>query len=242
MTLPPIEEMRAIILAAGLGKRMRDTAPDIPKPLVTVAGRTLIDRAIDMLVRAGVRHAVVNVSYMAEKIVGHLAARDDITITFSHEETPLETGGGIMKALPMLGGAPFFAINSDVICLDGPVPALHRLRTAWDDAEMDALLLVHPTFRAYGYSGRGDFILDTRGRIRRRTQREVAPFIFSGIQLLHPRLFAGAPGGAFSMNVFYTCAGGEGGWMRRIPALAHDGTWLHVGDGLGLRAAEKILA
>jgi MurNAc alpha-1-phosphate uridylyltransferase len=223
----------AIVLAAGLGTRMRPLTERLPKPLIEVAGRTLLDRALDRLTEAGVEQAVVNVSYLGGMIEAHLAGRERPRILFSREETPLETGGGIARALPLLGDAPFFSMNADVITLNGAQPFLERMRLHWRP-EMDALLLVHPRERAVGYEGKGDFYLHN-GILSR--DAEVRPYVFTGVQLLHPRLFADAPKGAFSMNLLYGRLIGEG----RLFGLAHDGDWLHVGDLAGLEAARARL-
>ena len=152
----------------------------------------------------------------------------------------LETGGGIKQALPMLGDAPFFSVNSDVICIDGKTPALHRLLAAWDEENMDALLLVHPVERAIGYEEAGDFFVEN-GALRRRLDNPAAPFVFTGVQLLHPRLFAPAPEGAFSLNLLYNQGMQSDGTLPRIRALIHDGEWLHIGDPEGLAEAEARL-
>ncbi len=193
-----------MILAAGLGKRMRPLTDTIPKPLVEVAGRTLLTRALDMIETAGVTRAVINVSYKAPMIEAYLQeAAHARAIVFSREATPLETGGGIVQALGLLGSGPFFSLNADVIVLPGKTHFLSRLWEAWDDAAMDALLLVHPSKAAVGYDGAGDFFLEQGGRLRRDSGQQNAPYVFTGVQLLHPRLFAEAPQGAFSMNVLY---------------------------------------
>ena len=160
MTAANTTPTHAMVLAAGLGTRMRPITDTLPKPLVRVAGQTMLDRALDKLAAAGIERAVVNTHYLAAQIAEHVRNRKSPSITFSHEEDVLETGGGVQKALPDLGGGPFFVVNSDSIWDDGPIPALARLAAAWDDASMDALLLVHPTVSAVGYHGRGDFFLD----------------------------------------------------------------------------------
>ncbi|NBX02810.1 MAG: nucleotidyltransferase family protein [Alphaproteobacteria bacterium] len=229
---------RAMVLAAGLGTRMRPLTDVMPKPLVPVAGKPLIDRTLDFLAGAGVTDAVVNSFYKAEMLEAYLAKRTAAPrITISREEELLETGGGIKKALPLLGGKPFFIANSDVICIDGKTPALHRLQAAWDDARMDVLLLLHPVASAVGYDGKGDFFLREDGTPRRRTADETAPYVFTGVQILHPRLFADSPDGAFSLNVLFNRALEA----RRIATLVHDGKWLHVGDPAGVAAAEAEL-
>lgn len=232
-----------MILAAGLGRRMREVNAALPKPMIVVGGRTLIDRALDLAERAGVQEAVVNTAYMAEIIEAHLAARPQPRIAISREEEPLETGGGICRALHLLGKQPFAVINSDVIVLDGVQNPLVRMQAHFDAAAMDALLLVHPTDRAMGYAGEGDFFLEAEGRLRRRLPGERAPYIFAGIQMLHPRLFDQSPAGAFSMNRLWDRGRDAAGRLdARIRGLTHDGAWMHVGDALGLKEAEAYLA
>lgn len=232
----------AMVLAAGLGTRMREVTRDLPKPLVRVAGKTLLDHNLDFLKRSGFRRVVVNIAYMADKIEAHLQAREDLEIIFSREEAPLETGGGIKRALPLLGDEPFLVMNSDTVLLDGYEPALSRLAARFDPEHMDGALLVHPTARAYGYHGRGDFFVSATGALRRRNEREVAPFVFVGAQILHPRLFAGSPDGAFSMNLLYNRDRAPDGTLHRFCASVHDGEWLHVGDARGLGSAERVLS
>lgn len=235
----------AMVFAAGLGKRMRSHRSDIPKPLVPVAGRTLIDRVLDKLVEAGVKTAVINVSYLGQQIIEHVTAtRQDIALVFSEEEQPLETGGGIVRAMASLGNDPFYAINSDICWVDGFTPALIRLAQGYDAARMDALLLACPTARTTGYDGVGDFVLDQRGQVRRRGEREVSPYVFGGIQILHPRLFtpylAQEETPVFSLNQLFRRAGD--GWFDRIHAISHDATWMHIGDAKGVAEAEAWFA
>lgn len=228
----------AMVLAAGLGLRMRPLTLDLPKAMVEVKGRSLIDRALDRLAAAGIEKAVVNLHHKGNTLRRHLAERGDIDIAFSDEsEALLETGGGVARALPLLGSSPFFVINSDVIWLDAQGDSLHALAAAWDDTAMDALLLMHPTVLAIGYAGMGDFDMAADGRLTRREQRHVAPFLFTGIQLLHPRLFEGAPPGAFSLNRLYDQAAESG----RLYGLRHQGIWMDVGTPAGLKAAEAAL-
>ncbi|MCW5774593.1 MAG: nucleotidyltransferase family protein [Rhodospirillaceae bacterium] len=226
-----------MVLAAGLGLRMRPITEKMPKPLVAVAGRTLLDRALDHYAEAGLARAVVNTHYLADQIASHVQARTRPEIALSHEPVLLETGGGVLNALPLLGEAPFFVANSDAFWLNGPVPALSRLARAWDDAAMDALLLVAIVPGTLGYEGRGDFFMDGSGRLRRRAERDVAPFLFTGVQILHPRLFAGEAPGKFSLNRVYDKARAAG----RLFGLRHDGAWFHVGDPAGLAAVETRL-
>ena len=226
----------AMVLAAGLGTRMRPLTDDRPKPMVALAGRTLLDRALDKLAAAGVRRVVVNTHYFAAIIHRHLDRRDGIVV--SHETERLETGGGVRRALGELGMHAFFVVNSDAVWLDGGVPALTRLAAAWDDARMDALLLLQPVAAAIGYAGAGDYRREADGRLRRRAPEETAPFLFAGVQILHPRLFEGAPGGAFSLNLLYDKAQAAG----RLYGIVHDAEWFHVGTPDDLAAAEEYLA
>jgi MurNAc alpha-1-phosphate uridylyltransferase len=186
---------------------------------------------------AGVSEVVINLHYLGEMIEAQLAGRQRPRIVFSREETRLETGGGVSKALPLLGADPFFAINGDVCWLDGCTAALRRMADAWDDAEMDALLLMHPTVSAVGYDGPGDFILSPEGRLRRRREREVTPFVFSSIQMFHPRIFDDTPEGPFSHNLIYDKAAETG----RLWGLRHDGKWFHIGTPENLRDVEDAL-
>jgi MurNAc alpha-1-phosphate uridylyltransferase len=228
-----------MVLAAGLGLRMRPLTETTPKPLVPVAGRTLLDRALDRYADAGVETAVVNVHHLADQVEAHLTGRSDLAIRISDERVALlETGGGIRHALPLLGDQPFFVANSDAIVLNANTPALGRLTARWNDDEMDGLLLLHSTVEAYGYSGLGDFDADPLGRLERRAENRVAPFLFTGVQILHPRLFDGAPDGAFSLNVLYDKALAAG----RLFGVVHDGEWFHVGDADGLAEAEAYMA
>lgn len=229
---------RAMVLAAGLGTRLRPITRTVPKPLVKIAGVAMIDSVLDRLAASGVEEAVVNTHHLAEMLHDHLAGRTRPRLRFSHEETILETGGGIKKALPLLGDEPFFTVNAKIVWLNGKVDALARLAEAWDDAKMDALLLLQPTVTAVGYDGPGDFFADQEGHVRRRRDWEVAPFLFSGIQLLHPRIFADSPDGAFSMNLLYDRAIEAG----RLYALRHDGEWLHVSTPRHLVEVETYLA
>ncbi len=225
----------AMILAAGLGTRMRPLTDKRPKPLVTLAGRTLLDWAFDRLQAVGIGHVVVNTHYRAEMIQAHLDGRDGIVL--SHEEERLETGGGVRRALPRLGAGPFFVINSDAVWLDARQPALARLAAAWRDARMDALLLLQPVDRAHGYAGRGDYHRAADGTLRRRGTAGTAPYLFAGVQILHPRLFDGAPDGPFSLNLLYDRAQKAG----RLFGLAHDGEWFHVGTPEDLARTEAAL-
>jgi len=225
----------AMALAAGLGTRMRPITLTIPKPLVSVAGRTMLDRALDHLRAQGIQHIVVNTHWLPHCIQDHLSQSLDVTI--SHEDVILETGGGVTKALPLLGTHPFFVVNCDIIWTDGPQSALSRLVEAWDDSTMDALLLLHPLETAVGYEGTGDFHAEPGQRPRRREPGQSAPYLFTGVQILHPRLFQNAPMGKFSLNVLYDRALDQG----RLGAVIHNGNWYHVGTPEALPQVEALL-
>ena len=228
----------AMVLAAGLGLRMRPITETRPKPLVSVAGKTLLDRALDALAAAGVPSAVVNLHYLGEMIERHLVSRHAPRIAFSDElELLLETGGGVTKALPLLGDGPFYVVNADIAWVDGDIPALQRLAARWDDSAMDALLLLHPVEETTGYDGVGDYTQDAEGRLRRRRNDPAAPYVFTGVQILHPRLFAAAPAGPFSLTRLYDGTEAEG----RLFGLVHDGDWHHIGTPAGLAEAEARL-
>src|SRR5262250_1663018 len=196
-----VDPRRAMVLAAGLGTRMRPLTDSTPKPLIKVAGKPLIDHVLDRLADAGVERAVVNVHYFAEQLQRHLAHRQRPKIVISDERgLLLGTGGGVRKALPELGDAPFFHVNSDTIWIDGVKSNLGRLAAAFDPARMDALLLLAPTASSIGYAGRGDFLMGPDGHLTRRSEREVAPFVYAGAAILTPAFFAGAPPGVSSMS------------------------------------------
>jgi N-acetyl-alpha-D-muramate 1-phosphate uridylyltransferase len=226
-----------MVLAAGLGTRMRPISETMPKPLLELAGRTLLDHAIDRLALAGIERVVVNVHYKPEMITERLAARRQPKIEISHEEELLETGGGVLKALPLLDEA-FFVVNSDVLWLDGKDYALTRLASAFDPERMDAVLLLQRTTSAIGYEGRGDYFLDSLGNPRRRAEQEIAPYIFTGVQLLHRRAFDAVGDKRFSLNRIYDKANRAG----RLHAIVHDGEWYHVGTPDGLAATRARLS
>lgn len=229
---------RAMVLAAGLGQRLRPLTDTLPKPLVRVGGVPLIDTVLDRLDAAGVEEVVVNLHHLGHLIEAHLAGRHRPAIRFSHEAEILETGGGIRRALPLLGDEPFYVVNGKIVWLNGKVDALLRLAEAWDPERMDALLLLHPTVSAVGYHGLGDFQLDQEGRVRRRRAWEVVPFIYTGIQLLQPRLFQDAPEGRFSLNLLFDRAIEAG----RLFGLRHDGEWYDVSTPDQLAQTEARLA
>lgn len=227
-----------MVMAAGLGTRMRPLTDARPKPLVEVAGKPLIDYVLDKLADAGVATAVVNVHYFADQIEAHLASRRSPQIVISDERPRLlGTGGGVVNALPKLGGGPFFHVNSDTLWLDSVTPNLTRLAETFDPARMDALLLLAATTNSIGYSGRGDYAMAPDGALRRRTEREVAPFVFAGVAILSPALFAGAPEGDFSLTSLFDRAGEAG----RLAGLRLEGLWMHVGTPEAVAAAESAI-
>lgn len=227
----------AMVLAAGLGERMRPLTLDRPKPLLEVGGRTLIDWTLDRFAAAGIRHVAVNLHYKADMLERHLGSRRDLRISLSHEPERLETGGGIMRALPLLGPAPFYVANADNIWLDGPLPALDRLARTWDSEQMDALLLLMAAPRSDLYEGPGDFMMDPVGRLTFRPERRIAPYVYAGLHIAAPRLFADAPDGPFRLTKLWRRAQDEG----RLFGLVHDGAWFHVGTPEALAAADERL-
>lgn len=228
---------RAMVLAAGLGLRLRPITETLPKPLVALAGRTLLDRALDALDKTGVERAVVNTHYLGAMIETHLAARARPRIVLSPEAELLETGGGVVCALPHLGPTPFYVVNADIAWTDGATPALARLAEAWRDEAMDALLLLHAVGDATGYDGSGDFFLKSDNTLEWRGDAASAPYVFTGVQILHPRLLADAPDGRFSLTVLYDRARAAG----RLAGLVHDGDWHHIGTPAGLAIARARL-
>jgi N-acetyl-alpha-D-muramate 1-phosphate uridylyltransferase len=230
---------RAIVLAAGLGTRMRPYNGHIPKPLVEIGGKSLIDYSLDRLADAGVESVVVNVHHLADILERHLAPRQRPHIVISDERGELlGTGGGIAKALPKLGDAPFFLVNSDTVWLDGVRPNFTRMSEAFDPQTMDVLLLLAPTTNSIGYAGRGDFAMRPDGRLRRRRENEVVPFVYAGAAVLSPALFADAPKGAFSLTVLFDRAAET----ERLFGLRLEGMWMHVGTPEAVAAAEAALA
>ncbi|WP_310467253.1 nucleotidyltransferase family protein [Sphingomonas sp.] len=230
----------AMVMAAGLGKRMRPLTATRPKPLVEVAGKPLLDHVLDRLRTAGVKQVVVNVHYLPDALEAHLANRSDgLDVIISDErDVLLETGGGLVKAAPLIGCDPFLAVNSDNLWVDGPADTLKLLASQWDDKRMDALLLLVPQARAQNHRGQGDFHMDRSGRLRRRARSHVAPFVFTGVQMLSKRLLADAPEGPFSTNIL---------WDRAIKAArcfgaVHQGLWFDVGTPESIAATEAVLA
>ncbi len=229
----------AMVMAAGIGKRMRPLTATRPKPLVRVAGKALIDHSLDRIEAAGIEHVVVNVHYLADALEAHLAAQTrPFTIAVSDERKQLlETGGGMVKALPLLTGDPILIVNSDNIWTDGPQDSIAHLARHWDDAKMDALLLVIRQASAAGHGGKGDFHMDPNGRLSRRKPGRIAPFVYTGIQLVSRRLLVDAPEGAFSTNIFWDRAIAAG----RLYGLSHMGQWFDVGTPASIAPTEAAL-
>lgn len=216
-----------MVLAAGLGKRMRPLTATRPKPLVDVAGKPLLDHVLDRLRAAGVQRAVVNVHYLAAAVEAHLKDQaQGLEILISDETKQLlETGGGVINALPLIEDETFLIVNSDNLWVDGPVDSIQLLEQRWDEAAMDALLLVVPFSQAHCHPGVGDFVMDPMGRLARRAPGKPAPFVYTGVQIVSRRLFRDAPDGAFSMNILWNRAIAEG----RVFGLVHEGLWFDVG-------------
>jgi len=228
----------AMVLAAGLGKRMQPLTDTMPKPLVPLNGRALIDHVLDRVADAGLSRAVVNVHYMADQIEAHVAARSRPVISISDERgLLLETGGGVVKALPLLGAAPFLIHNSDSVWIEPRGSNIARLIKAWDGSVMDSLMLLAPRVTSLGYEGRGDFQLSANGQVSRRLPDSDAPYVFAGVSIAHPRLFNGAREERFSLNVVWDKALERG----RLFGLLLDGTWMHVGTVDALREAGRLL-
>ena len=225
---------RAMVLAAGRGERLRPLTDSLPKPLFPVGGKALIDHVLDRLGDAGVERAVVNLCHLGDLIEIHLSGRMNPAIAFSHEPERLDTGGGVAKALPLLGDDPFYVVNGKILWRDGESAALARLAQAWDGEAMDGLLMMVPLMRAGGYGGVGDFFLHEDGVVTRPEPGAPAPMVFTGIQILHPRLFRGSPEGPFSLNLLYDRAMAG----RRLFGMVHEGGWHNVATPKSLAEAE----
>lgn len=229
----------AMLLAAGLGTRMRPITNQTPKPLVKVGGKSLIDWTLDQLAAAKVPRAVVNVHHLAPLLVAHMKGRTAPTVTISDEtQTLLDTGGGVVKALPMLGTDPFFVFNCDAIIADGKTPMVDRLAAAWDREALDVLMLVHPRAAAHGFDGAGDFFVESDGTMRRRGTAAEAPYVYAGAYILHPRALAGETATPFSMNRVWDRALAAG----RMKAIVHDGAWYHVGTPEAVGETDALLS
>jgi MurNAc alpha-1-phosphate uridylyltransferase len=230
---------RAMIMAAGLGTRMRPLTNEIPKPLVKVRGKALLDHVIDRLVGAGVTLIVVNAHYKGDQIKAHVAKRKDVEIRVSDEmDTLLDSGGGILKALPNFEGQPFYHANADTVWVEGASHALEKLQARWNPDEMDALMLLAPTVNTVCYDGRGDFMMDAEGRLSRVPEGRISPFVWMSMEILHPRLFDGMKPGKFSINPLWDRAIEKG----RLFGMRLDGVWMHIDHPEAIKAAEDYLA
>jgi MurNAc alpha-1-phosphate uridylyltransferase len=228
-----------MLLAAGLGTRMRPLTESTAKPLLPLAGKTLLDHALDRLAAAGVEEVVVNLHWQAEQVASQLARRSGgPRLVLSREAELRDTGGAVRACLDTLGPGPFFVVNGDSFWLDGPTPALRRLADAWESADADGLMLLHASYRLHNEVVPGDFSLDKWGRLRRRGEREIVPYVFAGVQLICPELLADMPEGAFSMNLAWDRAIARG----RLRGLVHDGLWFHLSTPEDLAEAEAFLA
>lgn len=232
----PVKPTKAMVLAAGLGLRMRPLTEKMPKPLVSVAGQPLLDHVLDRLDQAGVTEAVVNVHYLPDQIISHVALRKRPRVIISDErDQVLGTGGGVVKALPLLGDAPFYHVNSDTLWIDGVRPNLARLAENFDPARMDIMLLMAPTASSIGYSGRGDYTMLPDGSLRKRKENQVVPFVYAGAAIIAPAIFADAPRGEFSLTKMFDRAEEQ----ERLFGLRLDGLWMHVGTPDAVHAAEE---
>jgi MurNAc alpha-1-phosphate uridylyltransferase len=231
----------AMVMAAGLGKRMRPLTATRPKPLVEVAGKALIDHCLDRLRAAGVKRAVVNVHYLADALEAHLQKRvTGIEIAISDERAELlDTGGGIIHALPLIDADPFLVVNSDNLWIDGAVDSLRLIASNWDNDRMDALLLLVPLARANCHGGQGDFHMSRSGELRRKKPGTVAPFVYTGVQMVSSRLCAGeVPEGSFSTNLLWDRAMDQG----RCFGVVHQGLWFDVGTPINVKKTEELLS
>ena len=234
----PAKPVSAMVLAAGLGVRMRPLTDNMPKPLVSVAGKPLLDHVLDRLAEVSVTTAVVNVHYLPDQIVQHVKGRTAPRVIISDErDVVLGTGGGVVKALPLLGDAPFYHLNSDTMWIDGVQSNLARLAEAFDPARMDILLLMAPTSHSIGYSGCGDYAMLTDGALRKRKEHQVVPFVYAGAAIMSPAIFRNAPAGEFSLTRIFDAANEQ----ERLFGLRLDGLWMHVGPPDAVQAAEEAL-
>lgn len=234
----PVKPTSAMVLAAGLGLRMRPITETIPKPLVQVAGKTLLDHVLDKVAETSVEKVVVNVHYLPDQIIRHLAGRNyPRTIVSDERNEILGTGGGVVKALPQLGTEPFYHLNADTLWIDGVRPNLVRLAETFDAERMDMLMLVASTAASIGYDGRGDYTMSTDGALHARKENQIAPFVYAGAAIIHPRLFANAPKGEFGLQALFATAEEAG----RLFGLRLDGTWMHVGTPDAIGAAERAV-
>jgi MurNAc alpha-1-phosphate uridylyltransferase len=227
---------KAMVLAAGYGTRLKPLTDRIPKPLIPVAGKPMIEYALDKLRAYGIKEVIINVSHLKDQLTAYLSAFNDLTIKISEEAEPLETGGGLKKALPLLGHEPFFTINSDIIWLDERESALERLARHWDDAKMDVLLLTHPKAKAIGHDKGEDHLFIKRDNTFDWNERE-SPYIIAGIGIMHPRILLNAPDGKFTVKILWHQALAQ----NRLFCLPHLGQWFQTGTIADIKTAEKKL-
>lgn len=228
----------AMLLAAGLGTRMKPLTDTLPKPLIEIGGRTLVDRVLDKLVAQGVTRAVVNVHYLADLMEAHLKQRKDVEIIISDErDTLLETGGGVIKALPLIGKEPFFVVNTDVTWATPGDTTFSDMAEAYDPGEMDALLLLADMGATLGFRGPGDFFLGHDGHVQRRGDKPSAPYVFAGTHITHAGVLGGYDAKPFSANIYWTAMGRAG----RLYGTVMSPFWMHVGDPAGRDEAEARL-
>lgn len=237
MTIEAVIPKTAMVLSAGFGTRMRPLTNTMPKPMVPLNGTPLIGHVMNRLVDVGVERAIVNLHYLGEQIQDYLADENRLEIIFSNEADLLETGGGVKHAMPLLGSEPFYVINSDAFWLDGYENTLRRLAREWRGDIMDVLLVLQSTVYAYGYEGLGDFDFDASGKLERRQEFAVTPWLFAGIQILHPRVLKNTPEGAFSLNVVYD----QAIEAERLYGMIHDGEWFHIGTPESMAETEEFL-
>jgi MurNAc alpha-1-phosphate uridylyltransferase len=234
----PVKPSTAMVLAAGLGLRMRPITEKVPKPLVPVAGKALLDHVLDKLAAVGVEKAVINVHYLPDQIIKHVAGRNRPRIVISDERNEiLGTGGGVVKALPLLGDSPFFHMNADTVWIDGVRSNLQRLADAFDPARMDMLMLMAPTAASIGYDGRGDYTMSADGALHKRMEKQIAPFVYAGAAIIAQRMFEGAPHGEFGLPTLFDAAEEAG----RLFGLRLEGTWMHVGTPEAIGEAERAV-
>jgi MurNAc alpha-1-phosphate uridylyltransferase len=227
-----------MLLAAGRGERLRPLTDALPKPLIQLAGKPLIDHVLQLLLAAGIRELVVNCHHLADQIEAHVGRWRDVGVTVSREEELLETGGGVKRALPLLEDEVFFVLNADSFWLDGPIPALHRLQRSFDPERMDVRLLLARSVEAHGYEGPGDYRVQSDGRLAYRQPGEVVPFVFATASLMHRRALEGMPDGPFSLKRAWDAAEAK----ERLFGLVHDGPWFHVSNKNDLAENELLLA
>ena len=231
-----VKPTKAMVLAAGLGLRMRPLTERMPKPLVQVAGRAAARSCARQARQRRRQRSLVNVHYLPDQIIDHVATRAAPHVIISDERDQVfGTGGGVVKALPLLGHAPFFLVNADTMWIDGVRPNLARLAETFDPARMDILLLMAPTTSSIGYGGRGDYAMLPDGALRKRKEHQVVPFVYAGAAIMSPSLFADAPAGEFSLTKMFDPANEQ----ERLFGLRLDGVWMHVGTPDAVHAAEE---